>query len=187
MQDLYEDWSAIYRNRIPAYFTLPLARSSQPPSCASLTAFLLFLFLLLVPFSSHSFSLLFAAFIQPFSSLRRFLSLFLYCVSSSLLVRFFRVQIVQIVQLFKLLFQFLIHRCFNYYIICVLICVTSNILVVRVRLIQILTIISISYITDIINHRRHNLEAYLFSEYINIILKNNVSPSLSLSLNSFLS
>lgn len=33
LQDLYEDWSAIYRNRIPPYLTLPLARSSQPPLC----------------------------------------------------------------------------------------------------------------------------------------------------------
>lgn len=33
LQDLYEDWSAIYRNRIPPYLTLPLARSSLPPSC----------------------------------------------------------------------------------------------------------------------------------------------------------
>lgn len=38
LQDLYEDWSAIYRNRIPPYLTLPpLARFSPGLPCASPT------------------------------------------------------------------------------------------------------------------------------------------------------
>jgi len=49
LQDLYEDWSAIYRNRIPPYLTLPLAQSPQPP--LYLTDHSAPLFLILLPFS----------------------------------------------------------------------------------------------------------------------------------------
>jgi len=88
LQDLYEDWSAIYRNRIPPYLTLPLARSSQPPLC--LTAFPLFLLLLLVPFPSYTFPLLLAAFIHSFSLSRRLFLLFVPLLFLRLsLLRFF--------------------------------------------------------------------------------------------------
>lgn len=63
LQDLYEDWSAIYRNRIPPYLTLPLKRCSQPPLC-----FTDYLPSLPPPTPCPFFlSFLFAAFIQSFS------------------------------------------------------------------------------------------------------------------------
>lgn len=76
LQDLYEDWSAIYRNRIPPYLTLPLARSSQPPLChtdclPSLPPPAPCPFSFLCPLS-----LLFAASIQSFFPPRRSFPLF---------------------------------------------------------------------------------------------------------------
>jgi len=74
LQDLYEDWSAIYRNRIPLYLTLPLARSSQPPLyLTDHSAPLLILF----PFPFRSFALLLAGFIQSFAALTLLFSPFL--------------------------------------------------------------------------------------------------------------
>lgn len=87
LQDLYEDWSAIYRNRIPLYLTLPLERSSQPPLC--LTDCLPSL----PPPASYpfSFSLPFAAFIQSFFPLRRSFPLFVpLLLFHPSLVKFFR-------------------------------------------------------------------------------------------------
>lgn len=73
LQDLYEDWSAIYRNRIPPYLTLPLARPSQPS--LYLSGHFAFPLIPPRPLSLYPFSLLLlcaslcAGFIQSFAAL----------------------------------------------------------------------------------------------------------------------
>lgn len=91
LQDLYEDWSAIYRNRIPPYLTLPpLARFSRPPLCftdsPSSSSSSLSPLSPLSLFPSRSFALLLAALIQSFAAqtLSFFVAYFLSLCSSFL-------------------------------------------------------------------------------------------------------
>lgn len=92
LQDLYGDWSAIYRNRIPPYLTLPLARPSQPP--LYLSGHFAFPLFPPRPLSLYPFSLLLlraslcAGFIQSFAALTPSFASFLVVSRLSLFVPF---------------------------------------------------------------------------------------------------